>query len=90
MTAQGHQKAVKPPRKHNEGISTPRQHHRPERFTLPASAAKLGCSPQTVSRLIEKGEMPGAVNIGTRKKRFYRLSDNDLTEFAARRSAKNE
>lgn len=74
-------KAVKPPLTPAEG--------KPTRQALAAAAARLGCSTQTVTRHIEMGNL-AALDIATQpRKRYFRVSDADLSAFEAARAAGN-
>lgn len=52
-------------------------------LTVLQVADKLGSSPQTVYKLLESGELHG-INIGTRKRRDWRIDPADFTEFKKR------
>lgn len=75
-----HQKATKAPPTRPEA-------KKPSRQAIAAAAARLGCSPQTITRHIEMGNL-AALDIATQpRKRYFRVSDADLSAFEAARAA---
>lgn len=75
-----------PPEGH-QGPSDPSRGQEPSRQAIAAAAARLGCSPQTITRHIEMGNL-AALDIATQpRKRYFRVSDADLSAFEAARAA---
>lgn len=72
-----------------EAPQTPAETKTPARLPVPAVARALGASPQTVTRLIQAGQLGGAIDIRTRQKHFYRVSLDGLAAFEKRRAAGN-